>query len=207
MKMHILILVIVIAALALSAAPASAVVIDFESLLQDNASFHNQGSTYNEDGFTLLADPPSGGLGFVSLGTSYPTFSGSTSLANFGVGGLTELALTGGGSFSLDSIDLAGFNGPNVVPVTFTGDLTGGGTVTTMFTTSGGIGAETFTFSGFESVVRVSWLQDAPFHQFDNIVASANNGHAVPEPASLGLLGLGLAGLAWARRGVRQRLG
>jgi hypothetical protein len=60
MKMYILSLALVIAALGLGASPANAVTIDFESLLQADASTHNQGSSYSEDGFTLLADPPGG---------------------------------------------------------------------------------------------------------------------------------------------------
>ena len=142
-----------------------------------------------------------GGLGFSTFETANPAFTGSTALANYAVDGLTELALNGGGSFSLSRIDLAGYNGSNEGSVTFTGD-TGGVPVTQTFTLDNAFGAQTFAFTGFGSVVKVSWIQEAPFHQFDNIVASATN--AVPEPASLGLLGLGLAPLAWARSRKRS---
>jgi hypothetical protein len=137
-----------------------------------------------------------------TFGTGSSSFISSTALFNNTPNGVTELALTGGGSFSLGSIDLAELGGDGVVPMTFTGDLTGGGTVANTFTLDGvAFGAQTFAFSGFDSVTKVSWSQDAPFHQFDNIVI---NGNSVPEPPSLGLLGLGLAGLAWARRRKRS---
>lgn len=139
------------------------------------------------------------------LARSNPNFSGSTALFNNDHLGVTELALTGGGSYSLSSIDLAELNGSLVASVPFIGNLTRGGTVINTFTLDGvAFGAETFFFTGFGSVTNVAWSQDPPYHQFDNIVASANNGNAVPEPASLGLLGLGLAGLAWARRRTRS---
>ena len=195
----------VVCALALGASPASAVVIDFESLLsQDDPLFRFQGFSYSEDGFTLLSDPPSGGLGLWTSGTLAANFYGSTAMYTIRDGGVIELALTGGGSFSLSSIDLVEQNGPFVIPVTFIGTLTSGtGEVAQTFTLDGDeFGAETFTFTGFGNVTKVSWTQLAIHHQFDNIVASATN--AVPEPASLGLLGLGLAALAWTRRRTRS---
>ena len=48
-------------ALALGASPASAVVIDFESLMQVGPGFDIHSSPYSEDGFTLSI--PGGGAG------------------------------------------------------------------------------------------------------------------------------------------------
>lgn len=197
MKMYILSLALVVAALALGASPARAVVIDFETLV-----LGNQGGSVSEDGFTLTSTNSPNGL-------QAQDFGGSTTLfENYRFGAVTELALTGGGSFSLSSIDLAELSSELTrFDVTFTGDISGGGPVINTFAMDGLLGAQTFTFTGFGSVNKVSWGQGTEFttvHQFDNIVASVNNGHAVPEPASLGFLGLGLAGLAWIRRGARQ---
>lgn len=207
MKTSILSLTLVSAALALGVSPADAVPIDFQSLTHADDSIAFHGTSYSEDGFTLSAFKPGGDPGgLYSLGTQHSNFTGSTALFNGWDEGVTELRLTGGGSFSLSSIDLAEIIGNGAVNVAFTGHLTGGGTVQQLFTLDGvAFGAQTFTFSGFGDVTKVRWSQDYPYHQFDNIVASANNGTPVPEPASLGLLGLGLAGLAWARRVARQQ--
>lgn len=204
MKNYILSLALVCAALALGPSPASAVVIDFESFISDNGQTID--TPYSEQGFTLstVLDPP----GWQTIGTLSSDFTDSTALLRSAIPGVTELTLTGGGPFSLVSIDLAAIEAVPGFVVTFTGDVLGGGTVTNMFQPAGtGQGAETFTFNGFGNVTKVNWSQEASVYQFDNIVASANNGTAVPEPTSLGLLGLGLAGLALIRRGARQQQG
>ena len=148
-------------------------IIDFESLEHEDASIAFHGFSYEEDGFVL--DNLSNLFEFATFGTLESRFSGSTALFNDTVNGITRLTSLDGQPFDLMSIDLTELNGPNVADVTFTGELSGGGTVTQTFTLDGiSFDPETFIFSGFNDVIAVEWSQASPFHQFDNITISTD---------------------------------
>ena len=84
---------------------------------------------------------------------------------------LTKL---GGGSFGITSIDLAALNSNAAGGfVTFTGDLSGGGTVTQMMSwnpSGGALTLSTNTFANtWTNLVSVKFSQVSPYFQFDNI--------------------------------------
>ena len=190
---------------------ALATTIDFEGLA---ASINGQeavtglpgdpsDNSYGESGFTFTTSSTTNNLAI--WGTLSSNYFGSTALWNgdgTGTFGVTTLTMDGGGAFDLLSIDIAElYSGSGSANVTFTGALSGGGTVTQSFT-SDGVSAtgnvssfETVTFSGFNNLVSVNWLQNSPFHQFDNVTVAP-----VPLPAAFSLLLMSLGGLALFRR-------
>lgn len=173
--------------------PASAVVIDFEALAQTSTGFTFPGNVYTEDGFSVTNI---NGFGFAVPGSGQVNwYTGSTAMFINGSNNTASLARVGGGSFDLISIDLSeidvGRLGPT--PVTFTGHLTGGGTVVQSITLNGVFGMETMVFSGFTNLSSVTWQQLFEYHQFDNIVVQAV-GVSAPGTASLLLCALGLLG-------------
>ena len=175
----------------LFAGSANAIVIDFQSLEHNDSLNVDHGFQYIEDGFQI--DELSANQGLHTFGTSESRYTGSTALFNDTVGGITELTDLGGSVFDLISIDLAELNRSSVADITF---MTNGGHSQTFTLDGVAFSAETFLFdSGFLGVSSVTWTQDSPFHQFDNIVINE-----VPEPASIVLLGLGLIGMSSLRK-------
>ena len=166
---------------------------------------------YTSQGFTLTSS--SGGFVFNSPDTgngspqpigNNPFYAGANGLAAFAPATIV-LSQTSGEPFSLLSIDLArNFAFDPAPTVTFTGTLSGGGTVSQTFSvtaTSPPLVFQTFNFSGFTDLTSVSWDQADPaagLHQFGNIHLSTG---VVPEPSALTLLALGLPlALAWRLR-------
>jgi hypothetical protein len=185
------------AALSLSLT-ASATTITFNSLEHTGSNYQSM-ATYQEGGFNLDAH---GSFASAEQGTTGWYF-GSASLFNNAMGGTTTLTKIGGGTFSFDSIDLAPVSTTysTGATVSFTGQVHGGGTVNQAFTLSNGYAFSTFSFSGFNNLDSVSWVQASPFHQFDNLVLDQSSN--VPEPASLALIGLAAAAMGLARRKSR----
>jgi hypothetical protein len=187
-------------AVGLVVAPAAhATVIDFESIPDGGFACFGGGcafpdSPFVEDGFVLTAE------GFASWDTDNLSYTGSRALFNDFIGDPTFLTVSGGGAFTLSSIDLseAYFTG-GPVSVTFVGTRSNSSTLSVTFALDGVFGNETFVFSAaWTDLVSVSWNQDPEFHQFDNIVVEAAG--AVPEPGPLTLFGLGALSLGLAAR-------
>jgi hypothetical protein len=150
---------------ALAAAPAQAVVIDFNELPKVAASI---GSTYTNQGFTITAFNFDG----ITSG-NFNSYGGlSSTLLNNSFGdGISRLTQVSGGAFDLFSIDLTDVFEQSV-NVKFTGTRADEVTST----------LETLNFTNFTNLASVSWTQDYPFHQFDNINVSAASATSVPEP-------------------------
>ena len=184
---------LLVGSVALFASEAAAVVLDFESLEHVDALTESHGLEHSEDGFELSTFDF---LGFATFGTEEPRFSGSTALFNDAIGGVTLLRHGAGLAFSLSSIDLTELNGPSMTAVTFVGFGLGPAVLQTFVLDGNAFQPETFVFGPeFSNLSLVTWTQSAPFHQFDNIVVEA-----VPEPASLALVALGVLALGLYRR-------
>lgn len=187
----------------LAIAPAQATTLSFD---RDSISFF---SSVDEQGYTATTLGTNGYQAAIAntyfCGPACPD-NGSTYILAHGAG--IKLASSSGNAFSLTGFDGAEAHGQAsglwARGIMVTGYLAGGGTVSQSFALDwlqdgpgAGIDFQAFTLSGFDNLSYVTFTNNGggSFFSLDNIKAND-----VPEPASLALLGLGLAGLGAARR-------
>ena len=182
---------------------SEAAIIDFDSLEVANSNFNFIGSgIYSEDGFSITGTPM-----YYNGQFNDNYYAGSAGLYLQGAGAVTTLQHSASNVFSIDSIGLSFFRDGGTSPlVTFTGYLSGGGTVTQSFQPLSFGFADFFFDSGFTNLTSLSWNQGpngGNGHQFDNIVlfdSTVSIASTVPIPAAVWLFGSGLLGLAGMTR-------
>lgn len=188
--------------LSLAASAAHAVVIDFNTQL--GASPVNV-ATYSEDGF-IFTSSVSASNALTFWGTSNSGWTGSPALFSNYTFETAKLAATDGLAFTLDSIDVSELfpnQGASALNVVLRGLHADGTTTTTTLAMDGVFGMQTFVLgNAMSNVVSISWQTLTAVAQFDNLVLQRVS---VPEPSSLALLGLGMAGLALVRSRRRVR--
>jgi hypothetical protein len=121
-----------------------------------------------------------------------------------------------GGDASLANPLVISFNGPiqnfqiqilNALAGNYTmADNVGDSLTFNLATTGGSIATEGFAAAGTQVTITYNDAPTAWDFAIDNVTFNQPLGNGVPEPASFGLVGLGLAvaGLAWRKRGARR---
>jgi hypothetical protein len=199
------------AVLAVGASAASATTISFEGMIPAGTYVnYKAGTTLNPT--TGYALETSGGMTAIAEAASLasvPSYS-SNGTAFFALAGATaQLSNTAGSLFSVNKIDLAnllytGDPAVDIATATLIGTFGDGSTITQSYTFQND---NILTANDFSTIALAGFVDLTSFAitasgalSVDNIVINDANEAAVPEPASLAILSLGLAGVAAARR-------
>ena len=184
---------------------ANATVITFDPINSNTTKVY---PSYTESGFQFTNDFVYASA-FGSWGSTESNYAGSQALFNNANAG-TTFSKVGGGSFTLNSIDLSELSyAPSYsgsITVDIIGQLAGGGTVSYAAILDLMFGFETFNFGNlFSEVTSVYLKQDTYlFFQFDNVTINESSS-PVPEPISMLLFGTGIVGIGgYIRKRFKQ---
>ena len=215
---------VVLALLFCGAEQTRATTIDFEDLVVPYGTRLDilpAGTAVVSEGFNYTPGPLFGSSGFNDLHISNVKPGDSFNETTIGITH-DDVILTkvGGGTFSLQRFDFAGFPMNDEVPFVVTGILGDYSTITKPFIPDGlvdGVGGvddfQTFylddTWTNLRSVTwtHTGYGTDRGLYALDNMVVDE---HKVPEPSTITLLGLGILGLlgqGWCCRKQLKALG
>ncbi len=182
------------------ACSAGAQVLDFQQLEHNDGLTRDEGTVVIENGFQVTKGQNEA-FNFATFGTQETRYPGSTALFNNTVNGVVKISAIDGHSFNVVSIDFANLNSPGSVAIHLVGNKTGGGQVTQTINHSDPDGIlpldlVTYPLTGFNNLDSIEWLQESPYHQFDNVRITGGieiSGYDITDAARSGFGGWGHA--------------